>query len=145
MYKSVDFFKHNWHASGNGAKIKCDNCHVDGAQRKKETVKTCTECHPEYEFKNTDPKKRSNYIALSYTDALHQLCVSCHVVKANELEKQNLSQCTSCHLTEVHEQVSDNLKWETSLPHFNSVILPKIDKEIINTEISNNEKENINN
>jgi len=145
MYKAVDFFKHDWHSSGIGAKIKCDDCHIDGVQRKKETAKTCAECHPEYEFKNTDPQKRSNYIALSYTDALHQLCVSCHVVKANELEKQNLSQCTSCHTAEVYEQVSENLKWETSLPHFNRVILPKIDKEIINTEISKDEKENINN
>lgn len=145
MYKAVDFFKHDWHASGRGAKIKCDDCHIDGAQRIKENVKTCAECHPEYEFKNTDPKKTSNYMALSYTDALHQLCVSCHVVKANEMEKQNLSRCTSCHSAEVYEQVSENLKWETSLPHFNRVILPKIDKEIINTEISKDEKENINN
>ena len=145
MYKSVDFFKHDWHASAYGANIKCDNCHVNGAQREKETSKTCAECHTLYEFKNADLIKTSRYFALSYTDALHQLCVSCHVLKANELKKQDLDQCSSCHSAELHEQVSENLKWEISLPHFNNVILPKIDDEIIKTEINKDEKENINN
>ena len=145
MYKAVDFFKHDWHASAYGAKIECDNCHVNGVQREKETAKTCKECHPVYEFKNADLKNTSGYFALSYTDALHQLCVSCHVVKANELEKQNLGQCSSCHSADVHVQVSENLKWKTSLPHFNSVILPKINNETIKAEISKDEKENINN
>jgi hypothetical protein len=145
MYKSVDFFKHDWHASAYGANIKCDDCHVNGVRREKETSKTCAECHTLYKFKNADLKNTSRYFALSYTDALHQLCVSCHVVKANELKKQNLDQCSSCHSAGVLEQISENLKWEISLPHFNSVILPKIDNEIIKTEISKDEKENINN
>jgi Ni/Fe-hydrogenase subunit HybB-like protein len=145
QYKAVDFFKHGWHASAYGANIKCDNCHINNVQREKETAKTCTECHPLYDFKNVDLQNTSRYFALSYTDALHQLCVSCHVVKAKELEKQNLGQCSSCHSSEVQEHISENLKWKISLPHFNNVILPKIDNEIIKTEISKDEKENINN
>jgi Ni/Fe-hydrogenase subunit HybB-like protein len=144
MYKPTDFFKHDWHASKSRANLKCNDCHTKGITKSVESGKKCIDCHQKYDFvyKMDDTQK---YFALSYTDALHQLCVSCHVVKSNELNKQNLSQCTSCHSSEVHEQVSDNLKWKTSLPHFNSVILPNIDKEIINTEISKDEKENINN
>jgi hypothetical protein len=145
MYKPADFFKHDWHASGFAANIKCDNCHVDGVQRKAKTAKECAECHPNYKFKNSKLNKTSKHFALSYTDALHQLCVSCHIVKADELNNSSLGQCTACHSAEVHKQVNENLKWDISLPHFNSVILPKIDEENIKTEISSDEKENINN
>jgi len=61
--------------------------------------------------------------------------VSCHTIKSVELtDKAGLAQCTACHKTKLSEELDANLKWETALPHFNSVILPDID-------LSANEKE----
>jgi hypothetical protein len=108
-----------------------------------ETAKDCDECHPKYDLKEsaiTDAR----YYALSYSDAMHQLCVSCHIIKAEELNKKSLGQCSSCHNVGVHGQITENLKWNTTLPHFNNVILPEIDKEIITKEINKDEKENTN-
>lgn len=143
MYKAVDFFKHDWHASDYGANIKCNDCHVDGTQRMSETAKDCAECHPKYDLKES-AITAVRYYAPSYVDAMHQLCVSCHIIKSEELNKNSLGQCSSCHNVAVHGQITENLKWNTSLPHFNNVILPEIDKEIITKEISKDEKENTN-
>jgi hypothetical protein len=145
MYKQVQFFEHDWHASDFGANIRCDDCHTDGKRRTVNSAKNCSECHPGYDFHESGFEYTSKYSALSYTDALHQLCVSCHVFQANELNKESLHQCTTCHKAEVHQKVTENLKWETSLPHFNRVVLPQIDVKIIKSEISNDEKENFNN
>ncbi|NNL19791.1 MAG: Ni/Fe-hydrogenase cytochrome b subunit [Ignavibacteriaceae bacterium] len=145
MYKPVDYFKHNWHASSSGANIKCDNCHVEGVQRESKSAKNCVDCHPKYDFNNARFIGSQKYFAISYTDAFHQLCVSCHFIKADELNKQNLTECKSCHKVKIHDQVAENLKWKTTLPHFNSVILPNIEKEKNQSEMSKDEKENINN
>ncbi len=128
MYKVVDFFRHDWHASVNGANIKCEGCHKTGVTRNSESAKKCVECHPEFKFEKTQFSIVKKYYAPSYTDALHKLCVSCHIVKSRELkDKTNLAQCTTCHKSEMPERLTVNLKWETSLPHFNNVILPDVD------------------
>ncbi len=124
MYKTVDFFKHDWHASDNGAKIKCDECHTPNQTRNAESAKKCSKCHPNYDRSDMN----SNYSILSYTDALHKLCVSCHKMKLTEVtDKPNLANCASCHKSEFPENHDNNLKWESALPHFNQVILPVID------------------
>jgi Ni/Fe-hydrogenase subunit HybB-like protein len=128
MYKAVDFFRHDWHSSANGANIKCKGCHKAGVTRNSESAKKCVECHPEFKFDKSESRFVKNYFALSYTDALHKLCVSCHIIKSKELkDKPNLAQCTTCHKSEMPEKITVNLKWETSLPHFNNVILPDVD------------------
>ena len=59
---------------------------------------------------------------------MHKLCVSCHIVKSKEMkDKPNLAQCSSCHSTAPPDKILANLKWETTLPHFDRVILPDID------------------
>ena len=119
---------HDWHASANGANIKCEGCHKVGVTRNSESAKKCVECHPEFKFDKSEFSFTKNYFALSYTDALHKLCVSCHIIKSRELkDKPNLAQCTTCHKSEMPERITVNLKWETSLPHFNNVILPDVD------------------
>ncbi len=123
MYAPNDFFRHDWHGSAEGAKIRCDQCHTPGMTRTAESAKQCIECHPDLTILNTE----NNYMAISYTDAMHQLCVSCHTVKAAELaDMPDLARCSSCHETELPEKLGSNLKWETDMPHFNRVILPKI-------------------
>jgi Ni/Fe-hydrogenase subunit HybB-like protein len=135
MYKTVDFFNHEWHSSDERANLKCNDCHAAGVTRNIESAKKCVDCHPGYEFSSYSGTKLEKYYAPSYTDALHKLCVSCHKIKSVELkDKANLAQCTTCHKTDLPEEINANLKWETNLPHFNSVILPEID-------LDENEKE----
>jgi len=131
MYKSVDFFNHEWHSTGAGANIKCNDCHTIGATRNIETAKKCVDCHPGFEFSSYTNNNLEKYYAPSYTDALHKLCVSCHTIKSRELtDKPKLAECTTCHNSRLPEELNSNLKWETTLPHFNSVILPIVDLDV---------------
>ena len=135
MYIPVDFFNHEWHSSDKGANIKCNDCHTTGVTRNIESAKKCVDCHTGYEFSSYINNNLEKYYAPSYTDALHKLCVSCHTIKSIELtDKTDLAQCTACHKTKLPEELDANLKWETTLPHFNNVILPDID-------LDKNEKE----
>lgn len=135
MYQPVDFFNHEWHSSNKSANIKCNDCHEAGVTRNIKSAKKCVECHPEYKFSSQINNNLKKYYAPSYTDALHKLCVSCHLLKSVELkDKPNLAQCTTCHKTKLPEELNANLKWATTLPHFNNVILPKIDSTKIAKE-----------
>jgi hypothetical protein len=128
MYKAVDFFKHDWHTLDNGGKIKCVECHTPGQTRNAESAKKCIECHSKYEFScyNSDILKK--YYALSYTDALHKLCVSCHMIKSTELkDKPRLAECATCHESELPQKLEEDLKWNIVVQDFNRVILPVID------------------
>jgi len=128
MYQPVDFFRHDWHASDTGANLKCIDCHISGQTRNAESAKNCLECHPKYQSSDFVNNSRNKYCILSYTDAMHKLCVSCHTIKATEMsEKKNLAECATCHESENPPKFVENLKWDTSLPQFNRVILPIID------------------
>jgi len=128
MYTTVDFFKHDWHGQDHGGKIKCDDCHTPGQTRNAQSTKKCTECHTNYEFSTYKDDDLKRYYALSYTDALHKLCVSCHMIKSTELkDKPKLAECATCHESEVTPKIEKNLKWDITHQNFNRVILPVID------------------
>ncbi|MGD8307522.1 MAG: Ni/Fe-hydrogenase cytochrome b subunit [Ignavibacteria bacterium] len=132
MYAQTDFFKHTWHSNKQGANIDCRNCHTEGMNRTSETAKNCNECHQNYDFVNTSSGSNQNYYALSYTDAMHKLCVSCHLLKSKELTaKQKLTQCANCHENDISQEKEKDLKWEVTPPCFNRVILPVVDTEIV--------------
>ena len=62
---------------------------------------------------------------------MHNLCVSCHMIKAKELkDKPNLAQCSTCHKTGFTKKLEVSIKWEISSPHFNQVILPDVKPKI---------------
>jgi len=128
MYNHVDFFRHDWHAADNGAKIKCNECHTPGQIRNAESAKKCSDCHAHYDDSILNKENIENYNILSYTDAMHKLCVSCHQVKEKEVAKKpNLAKCATCHASVLPEKLNNDLKWEIAMPHFNSVILPVTD------------------
>ena len=141
MYTKVDFFNHNWHTSSSGANLNCKDCHKPGLTRSSQSAKKCTNCHPAYNFagnnsmisklENTiSPGKLSsanNYYILSYTDAMHNLCVSCHITESKKLkDKPHLAECTTCHKTQLPENLTPGLTWKINIPHFNNVILPDV-------------------
>jgi Ni/Fe-hydrogenase subunit HybB-like protein len=96
MYQSVDAFRHDWHASPAGANIACYQCHARGEVRTSSNVLGCEQCH-----KDMVPAKASiavkKYRAVSYTEAFHRLCIGCHVKKAAEKNKPEMTRCAWCH------------------------------------------------
>ena len=130
MYTRVDFFRHAWHSSPKGAKLKCDDCHKAGVTRSVQSAKKCTDCHKTYKFVTNGKNQDEKYYALSYTDALHSLCVSCHIIESKKIEdKPNLALCSTCHKTQLPENLTAGINWKISVPHFNNVVLPRVKME----------------
>lgn len=130
MYTTSDFFRHDWHSSHDGANIKCNDCHTPGITRNEHSAKKCVDCHKTYEFAKFKKNSTKKYYILSYTDAMHKLCASCHLVESKKIkDKPNLAQCSTCHKNQLPENLEAGINWKINLPHFNSVILPNIESE----------------
>ncbi len=96
MYLPVDAFKHDWHASSNGAKLSCSQCHPRSGAKTGKTARKCKECHndliPEGALIHVN-----QYDAPGYVDALHKLCIDCHKEKGLEIDEPTLPECGTCH------------------------------------------------
>ncbi len=140
MYSEVDFFRHGWHASAVGANLKCDDCHATGVTRNAASAKKCTACHRGYDFAPGKGAAGPELYIPSYVDAMHKLCVSCHIADLREVsslsqtnggilsgkDKSNLAQCASCHRTGVPPELRADMKWQVKLPHYDNVVLPNV-------------------
>ncbi len=132
MYTRADFFQHDWHTAIDGANLKCNACHKEGLTRTVSTAKQCTSCHESYKFRSALQKAQSTYHILSYTDAMHNLCVSCHMKKSKEIkDKPDLARCSTCHKTDLPENLSAGVNWKINIPHFNNVILPDVKPDVV--------------
>ena len=96
MYQQVDAFRHDWHASPQGANIACYKCHTRGQVRTASDAVRCDHCHQGLVPTNATIQIK-NYNAVSYTDALHRTCIGCHVKKAAEKHKPEMTRCAWCH------------------------------------------------
>jgi Class III cytochrome C family len=96
MYLPSDSFRHDWHASPSGGRVGCYQCHARGQARTASTAIACDKCH-----KNLVPPgasiKVKQYRAVAYTEAMHRLCIGCHVKKAKENNKPEMTRCAWCH------------------------------------------------
>lgn len=96
MYLPSDAFRHEWHASPAGARIGCYQCHGTTNVRSAATAAHCDRCH-----KDLVPAgaliKVKQFQAVSYTEAMHRLCLGCHAKKAVEKHKPEMTQCAWCH------------------------------------------------
>jgi Ni/Fe-hydrogenase subunit HybB-like protein len=97
MYQTTDAFGHDWHSSPTGARLGCFDCHSRGAEKTAATAKSCDACHRDLiPAGAVIPVKK--YRAMGYVDAMHRLCIGCHVKKTGELpEKPDLERCVNCH------------------------------------------------
>jgi Zn finger protein HypA/HybF involved in hydrogenase expression len=96
MYRPVDAFRHAWHASPTGGRVACYQCHTPGQVRTAATAARCDSCH-----KNLVPAGATidvkKYRAVAYTEAMHRMCIGCHVKKAKENNKPDMVRCAWCH------------------------------------------------
>lgn len=109
MFKESDAFNHDWHASATGANLKCNECHEKGRSKGSEfilgsnsAVAICKDCHKDMIPMFSKTKKMKTYIAPSYTEAMHGLCINCHKEKLESeewltIEKPDLAKCSNCH------------------------------------------------
>jgi len=129
MYQVADAFKHDWHADPDGGNIPCGQCHPKDVQRQALTVDNCYECHTDL-IPNGSKIRFEKNMAVSYTDAMHKQCISCHQEKTEELiDKKNLTECAACHEIAAPENLDELIKWYDTKPSFNRVVVPSVEME----------------
>jgi Ni/Fe-hydrogenase subunit HybB-like protein len=125
MYQTADSFRHDWHAAPSGANIPCYKCHALGQVRTASTSVRCDHCH-----KDLVPAKASitikTYRAVSYTEAMHRLCLGCHLKKAVELKKPEMTRCGWCHKESPQVIEARDLELRRRTAGSGSPVLPPI-------------------
>jgi Ni/Fe-hydrogenase subunit HybB-like protein len=109
MYLTTDSFQHDWHASASGANLACVECHEKPYARTAEHVKNCEGCHKDLIPKGATIKINNNYVAVSYVDAMHKLCIDCHAEVAAKENKPDVARCAECHKGRLNYADSRNL------------------------------------
>jgi Ni/Fe-hydrogenase subunit HybB-like protein len=109
MYVSGDAFRHDWHSSPDGVNLDCFKCHDKSVNkgamfRDKEFDfnKMCKECHEPMIPTDSRIPVITTYKTLSYTDAMHNLCIKCHEERLASdtllaARKPDLAKCGACH------------------------------------------------
>ncbi len=123
MYQKSDASRHDWHASPHGANLACVECHEPGYARTSAHVKPCADCH-----KNLVPAGATieipNYNAVSYVDAMHEVCNGCHVKVAAREKKPEIARCAECHKGRLNFSDTRHYLYSPHAPAGRLVILP---------------------
>ncbi|MBN2437256.1 MAG: Ni/Fe-hydrogenase cytochrome b subunit [Deltaproteobacteria bacterium] len=127
MYRSVDAFRHDWHASPEGGNLRCDQCHTKFLAKREENAARCDVCHKDLVPEGTKIEVKQ-YMAPSYVDAMHRGCISCHREKAALLKKPDLFRCANCHRDIRHFIDDENLAKQRQKLMGKTVILPPIEE-----------------
>jgi len=126
MYQPADAFGHAWHSDPAGGNIACVTCHADDQNRTAASAKKCDGCHTDLMPAGAKIQVES-YMAVSYTDAMHGVCVDCHRKKATELaDKKDLAQCKTCHESAGPEYLRADIREKLKRPYYNRVVLPGV-------------------
>ncbi len=126
MYSEVDAFDHDWHSSPRGGNLECFECHAKGSEKTASSAKKCNDCHLDL-IPAGATIKIENYMAPSYTDAMHTLCVSCHREQAkNRPDLARLTLCTTCHESAPPNYLTPEMAKHYRRPNFNRVVLPEL-------------------
>ncbi|MBU0983872.1 MAG: polysulfide reductase NrfD [candidate division Zixibacteria bacterium] len=124
MYTAADVFRHDWHAGPDGGNLTCNMCHATDRERSAESAKTCDECHKDLIPTNAQITVKQ-YMAPSYTDAMHGVCIQCHEQKAQQLAgKESLARCATCHGQRQTEYLPAGVYEQFRDTSFNRVITP---------------------
>lgn len=103
MYRASDTFDHAFHVQQYKGNDSCAKCHEGGdVPRTRAASKQCTECHRHPTPEQTVVRARLPLVdghAAGYVDAMHGLCVTCHVAEdtARRHEQPRLARCATCH------------------------------------------------
>ena len=100
MYIPTNTFDHNAHVAAVKGNPSCVKCHGEKTPMALNGTKTCQDCHRE-DMMAANPivKKFDSQWAGSYKDAMHKMCLPCHVKKASDpaVNRPDLGRCGACH------------------------------------------------
>ncbi len=108
MYLPSDAFRHDWHASAEGARLACIQCHPAGQVRSAVGAKPCASCHKDLIPAGATIKVK-HYAAPAYVDAMHALCIGCHAKVARQENKPDVARCSECHKGKLDFAEAENL------------------------------------
>ncbi|MBN1341355.1 MAG: polysulfide reductase NrfD [Phycisphaerae bacterium] len=100
MYLPTSIFSHDRHVEVLGMNRSCHECHPSRQGRTGATAKACAECHNEKELALKVPGatvKSDGDVAVSYTNAMHDLCITCHAEVATKRKIPHHDRCDTCH------------------------------------------------
>jgi Ni/Fe-hydrogenase subunit HybB-like protein len=125
MYLASDAFRHDWHASPNGANLACVECHARGQTRSAQGVKPCASCHKDLIPPGATIKIKT-YVAPAYVDAMHELCIGCHAKVAERENKPEIARCAECHKGKLDFSEARNLLYQRRALAGRQVVLPPL-------------------
>jgi Zn finger protein HypA/HybF involved in hydrogenase expression len=119
MAQPTAIFNHTFHINKLGGNKGCNTCHPDESKPKWRTNAVhCSECHSKdmrmqkpAASKNGEPAPSFNYMAPSYADAMHKLCIECHrTMDLSAERKQPMEECNFCHAgaKKTHPNIEEN-------------------------------------
>ena len=123
MYLSADAFRHDWHASPEGAHLACVECHARGKARSAANVKPCADCH-KHLVPDGATLKIKTYVAPAYVDAMHELCIGCHAKVAKQENKPEVARCAECHKGNLDFSEAESLLYRRRALAGRRVVLP---------------------
>ena len=101
LYTPSRVFDHDRHIQSVGGEDVCAKCHGPGEPQSLTVSKTCKDCHQKDMMAagNTVVATFKAPSASSYKDAMHAMCIPCHVSKAKDpkVNLPNLGRCGACH------------------------------------------------
>ena len=125
MYLPIDAFRHDWHASPDGGRLICFNCHAKGEVRTVESAKKCDVCHKDL-IPTGASIKVEQYFAIGYAEAMHRMCIGCHAKVAAEKENPDMARCANCHKEQRDIVDSDISLNQKKMLFSKGVILPPL-------------------
>jgi Ni/Fe-hydrogenase subunit HybB-like protein len=124
MYTETHVFDHDWHTAASGGNLACNQCHDQEAVRQDSTAKKCEDCHIDL-LPSESTILVDDYVAGSYTDVMHQQCISCHKQKAAEIaDKPDLALCPTCHHSSPAPYLKPRIGLELTRHDINRVTIP---------------------
>jgi len=100
MFLASDIFNHDAHIAALHGNASCAKCHGEGQPLQVTPSKKCSECHTK-DLMALNPVVTTfdKKWAPSYKDAMHKMCIPCHVTKAadRKVNLPNLGRCGACH------------------------------------------------
>ena len=124
MYTETAAFDHDWHSSPSGGNIKCNLCHTPGQERGEKSAKSCQDCHVDLMVDGARIAVDA-YVAPSYVDAMHRLCVNCHSDRAQQdTTRQAMALCPACHVAPPVEYIRAEMRDMLPRRETRPVIMP---------------------
>jgi Ni/Fe-hydrogenase subunit HybB-like protein len=128
MYLTSDAFRHDWHASPAGARLGCDQCHEANKNRAAATAKTCDRCHNNLIPAGATIQVKA-YRAAGYVQAMHEMCIGCHVELARTSGKPEFARCANCHKERRSLVDADKTLASEQVAVGKGILLPRIRKQ----------------